>query len=184
MPTIPFLTPSLAQVTAIQNLLTPLSWGMRRSPEWREGFKTANEALAGGPPLARSALATRILGEMSYLFSYKSDPAGFARMIVKKDDAVGPNFELTNKDEKKWLKVMPLVVAVHEPGECQTVSTRLYLQANALLPVAGRDGEFYAAEDLTGGSEAFQLVANFLWAGLGVHVEAPTRKTRKGVPGT
>lgn len=175
MPPIPFLTPSLTQVASIQNTLTPLSWGMRRSPEWRQGFKAANDALAGGPTVAQSVLATRVLGEMSFLFSYKSDPAGFARMIGKKDAAVGPNFELTNKDEKKWLKTMPLVIAVHEPGECQTVSTRLYLQANALLPVAGRDGEFYAAEDLTGGSEAFQLVANFLWAGLGVLVEAPKK---------
>jgi hypothetical protein len=171
MPAIPFAAPSLTQVITIQNALTPLHWGMRRSPEWKQGLKMADSALTDGPPVAQSTLATRELGNLGYVFRYKSDPALFARMIVAKDAAIGPSFELTNKDEKKWLKTLPLVIAAHMPGECQTVSTRLYLKANALMPVAGRDDEFYAVEDLTRRSEAFRQVSLLLWAGLGVHIK-------------
>ncbi|HSA59319.1 MAG TPA: hypothetical protein VLJ37_06500 [bacterium] len=169
---IPFPTPAWAQVTAVQNALSPLTWVMRgKTFAWVQGLRLVEEALADGPPVNRSLLATRNEGEMCCLFRYACDPEGFARMVVKKDEAIGPRFKVVNKDKRNWLKTPPLVIATHAPGEHETVNTQLYLQANVLMPLAGRDKEFFAAEDLTGGTEAFRLVSIFLWAGLGVSLD-------------
>jgi hypothetical protein len=169
---ITFATPTYAQVTAVQNSLSPLTWVMRgKTLAWAQGRRLAHASLAGDPPLAQFTLATRNQGEMSCLFRYQSDPDHFARMIVKKDEAIGPRFKIIDKDKRDWLKTFPLVIAAHEPGEHETVNTQLYLRTHALLPLAGRDDEFHVTEDLTGGTEAFRLVSIFLWAGLGVNID-------------
>jgi hypothetical protein len=170
--TIPFAIPTGTQVTAVQNALSPLTWGMRgRTFAWEQGLRLVDDALVGGPPVDRFLLATRNEGEMCCLFRYASDPEDFFRMIVKKDEGIGPRFKIVNKDKRHWLKTPPLVIATHETGEHETVTTRLYLRANALLPLAGRDEEFLVAEDLTGNTEAFRLVSILLWAGLEVSLD-------------
>ena len=169
---LPFSAPTWAQVAAVQNALSSLTWGMRgRTFAWDQGSRLVDDALAGELPVDRFLLATRNEGEMSCLFRYASDPGDFARMIVKKDEAIGPRFKIVNKDKRDWLKTPPLVIAAHETGEHETVTTQLYLQANALMPLAGRDEEFLVAEDLTGGTEALRLISLLLWAGLGVNLD-------------
>jgi hypothetical protein len=172
MSTVLFSAPTLAQVSLVQTALAPLNWNMMKTSAWRRALHEANGAFPGEGTLKKSALVMLSpMGDVGYLFRYKSDPVSFARLVIKDSQRICPDFEF-NKDCSGGSVGRPLVIAFHEPSP-RRVRSRLYVKVKSLVPVAAREGEYMEVEGLRRNSNAARLIENLLWAGLGVFPEKP-----------
>jgi hypothetical protein len=110
----PFFAPTLSQVTAVQNALVFVSRQIIKEGDTSGPLSEADRAFSKGE-LDASQLISINPGP-GYLFRYKTDPGGFARLIVKASEKMAYQYFSIVRDEQRSSPVDPSLIALHTAG--------------------------------------------------------------------